>query len=178
MRLSLILLAAVLAAPQVLAQETAEEAEPAGATLIAALEADGRFTTLLGALQATNLTETLQGAGPFTLFAPTDDAFAALPAGTVEGLSPEQLQGVLLYHVVGGAVDSGTASGAGQAPTAFGETTLTFTPTDDGGLAVNDATVIEADVAASNGVIHVIDGVLLPPMDAPDEGMDDGMDGP
>lgn len=177
MRLSLILLVAVLAAPQVLAQETAPEAaEPTGTTLLATLEADGRFATLLGALEATNLAETLQGDGPFTLFAPTDEAFAALPEGTLESLTPEELQGILLYHVIGGAVDGATAAAAGEAPTAWGDNTLAFMATEDGGLMVNDATVIEADVMASNGVIHVVDGVLLPPAAEADdmEGMDDG----
>lgn len=163
-----------------LAQETApaDAVEPAvtGETLVAVLEADGRFTTLLGALEATNLVETLSGPGPITVFAPTDEAFAALPEGTLEALTPEQLQGVLLYHVVGGAVDSGTAAAAGAAPTAFGETTLAFTSPASGVLAVNEATVIEPDVAASNGVVHVIDGVLLPPAAEPASG--DGADAP
>ena len=131
------------------------------ADLIAQLEADGRFTVLIGALQSTDLVATLQGEGPFTLFAPTDDAFAALPEGALEVLTPEQLQDVLLYHIVDGAVESELASTADEAPTANGQA-IQFSTTDDG-LKVNDALVIEADIEASNGVIHAIDTVLMPP---------------
>ena len=182
MRLSLvplILLAAFLASPRVSAQETtpADDAATPDATgsIVAVLEADGRFTTLLGALETANLTETLSGDGPFTLFAPTDEAFAALPEGTLDSLTPEELQGLLLYHVVSGAVDSGTAAEAGEAPTAWGENTLLFTPADDGGLMIGEATVVDADLAASNGVIHAVDGVLMPPArdDMSDEEMED-----
>ena len=182
MRISLFLaavFAVALAAPSASAQDTppTDEAAPAadGETLVAVLEADGRFSTLVGALQATNLVETLSGDGPFTVFAPTDEAFAALTEGTVEALTPEQLQGILLYHVVGGAVDSGTAATAGEAPTAWGDQALTFAATEDGGLTVNGVSVSEADVAASNGVIHIVDGVLMPPAsDTPEGDTTDG----
>ena len=139
---------------------SSEDAQPA-TDLIAQLGADGRFTVLLGALERTNLVATLQGEGPFTLFAPTDDAFAALPEGALAVLTPEQLQDVLLYHVVGAEVGSEMARSADDAPTANGQT-LQLTATDDR-LRVNDALVIESDLDASNGVIHVIDSVLMPP---------------
>jgi hypothetical protein len=115
------------------------------------------------ALTAAGLIETLQGEGPFTVFAPNDDAFAALPAGLLEKLLlPENLAvltSILTYHVVAGKVMS-TDVMAGDVPTVEGST-LTLGTTE--GVQVNDATVILADVEASNGVIHVIDKVILPP---------------
>jgi uncharacterized surface protein with fasciclin (FAS1) repeats len=109
------------------------------------------------------LVETLQGEGPFTVFAPTDDAFAALPAGLLEKLLlPENvavLTSILTYHVVAGKVMS-TDVTTGDAPTVEGSTLALDTMS---GVMVNDATVIAADVEASNGVIHVIDKVLVPP---------------
>jgi uncharacterized surface protein with fasciclin (FAS1) repeats len=118
---------------------------------------------LAAALTAAGLIETLQGEGPFTVFAPNDDAFAALPAGLLEKLLlPENLAvltSILTYHVVAGKVMS-TDVMAGDVPTVEGST-LTLGTTE--GVQVNDATVILADVEASNGVIHVIDKVILPP---------------
>jgi uncharacterized surface protein with fasciclin (FAS1) repeats len=169
---SLLILGLLLVVGPALAQEDpAPTDEPVAAeTILDVLEADGRFTVLLGALQSTNLVETLSGAGPFTLFAPTDEAFASVPEGTLDVLTPEQLQAVLLYHVVGGGVDAATAAAAGEAPTAGGGA-LVFTASDTG-LRVNEAAVTEADLAAANGVVHVIDAVLLPPVE---EGAGDGM---
>lgn len=126
--------------------------------------AAGNFTTLAAALEAAGLVETLKGDGPFTVFAPTDDAFAALPAGTVEELlkpeNKDQLVGVLTYHVVPGAVMSGDLTNGMTATTVNGADITIMT---EGGVSVNGATVTAADISASNGVIHVIDAVILPP---------------
>ena len=128
--------------------------------------ADGRFTTLATALQAAGLVETLKGEGPFTVFAPTDDAFAKLPAGTVEDLlkpeNKQKLTDILLYHVVSGKVMAADVVGLTSAPTVLGKD-ITIT-VKDGNVFLNDTfQVIITDVEASNGVIHVIDAVLLPP---------------
>lgn len=124
----------------------------------------GTFGTLLAAAKAADLAETLASKGPFTVFAPTDAAFAKLPAGTVESLlRPEnkaKLAKILSYHVVAGRVDSTAAAKAGKAsPLAGG--TLTIAPADHT-LAINGAKVVTADVNATNGIVHVIDTVLLP----------------
>jgi uncharacterized surface protein with fasciclin (FAS1) repeats len=146
-------------------EPVAEEAEETMAPSIAEIAVeDGRFTTLVAALDAAGLVETLSGEGSFTVFAPTDDAFAALPEGTVEALLADipALTDILLYHVVDGTVmseaalaldgkDVETLSGASFAVSV-----------QDGNLYINDAQVIIADIEASNGVIHVIDAVLLP----------------
>lgn len=126
--------------------------------------ANGSFKTLVTAVSAADLVATLSGPGPFTVFAPVDAAFAALPAGTVESLvSPEnkgKLTGILTYHVVAGKVLSSDLSDGMKAKTVNGaEITITIA---DGKVKVNGAQVVLADVATSNGVIHVIDGVLLP----------------
>lgn len=125
--------------------------------------ADGRFTTLVAALQAAGLVETLQGDGPFTVFAPTDDAFAALPDGTVEALLNDipALTEILLYHVVPGEVFSNEVVSLNYADTVQGQPV--FITTADGMVMINDANVIIPDVRATNGVIHVIDKVILPP---------------
>lgn len=124
---------------------------------------DGRFTTLVAAVQAAKLDGALSGPGPFTVFAPTDDAFAKLPAGTVENLLKEpegQLKQILLYHVVSGKVMAADVVKLTSAPTLQGSN-LTINITD--GVRVNNAKVVITDVECSNGVIHVIDSVLLPP---------------
>lgn len=125
---------------------------------------NGSFKTLVAAVAAADLVATLSGPGPFTVFAPVDAAFAALPAGTVESLvQPEnkgKLAGILTYHVVAGKVLSTDLSNGMKAKTVNGgEITITIA---DGKVKVNGAQVVLADVATSNGVIHVIDGVLLP----------------
>jgi len=132
-------------------------------TIVDVAVADGRFTTLATALTEAGLIETLQGDGPFTVFAPTDEAFAKLPEGTLEALlaDKEQLTAVLLYHVVAGAVPAADVVNLSEAETVQGE--LVGIRTDMGNVYVNDAQVIVPDVAASNGIIHVIDTVLLPP---------------
>ncbi|WP_392337959.1 fasciclin domain-containing protein [Loktanella salsilacus] len=123
----------------------------------------GNFNTLVAAVKAADLVETLKGAGPFTVFAPTDAAFAALPDGTVEDLlKPEnkaKLASILTYHVVSGKVMSTDLSDGMTPATVNGETVTIHT---DGGVKVNDATVSSADIDADNGVIHVIDAVLMP----------------
>lgn len=132
--------------------------------LVAVAVADGRFTTLAGALQSTGLDATLQGDGPFTVFAPTDDAFAKLPEGTLAGLSQEELTNILTYHVASGKMMASEVAGMSTISTAQGSN-LAVTVGDDGTVRVNDAIVVVTDVAASNGVIHVIDSVLMPPAD-------------
>lgn len=121
----------------------------------------GSFTTLVAAVQAAGLVDTLKGDGPFTVFAPTDDAFAALPDGTIEALLAdiEALTAILTYHVVPGAVMSGDLSDGMMAATVNGASVTIGT---DGGVTVDGANVIAADIKASNGVIHVIDAVILP----------------
>jgi uncharacterized surface protein with fasciclin (FAS1) repeats len=126
--------------------------------------AAGTFNTLATALQAAGLADTLKGKGPFTVFAPTDEAFSKLPAGTVESLlkpeNKEKLRAILLYHVVSGDVTAARAMKLSSAKTVNGQD-LKLTM-NDGTVMVNDAKVVKADVLASNGVIHVIDTVLLP----------------
>jgi transforming growth factor-beta-induced protein len=141
--------------------------EPEPMDIVDTAIADGRFTTLAAALKAAELVDTLKGEGPFTVFAPTDDAFAALPAGTLdELLKPEnkqQLTDILLYHVVSGKVMSADAAKLTSAPTVLGKDIAI--KADMGNVYINEAKVIIADIETSNGVIHVIDAVLLPPSD-------------
>jgi len=143
------------------AQAPAPEAKDIVDTAVAA----GSFGTLVAAVQAADLVDALKGDGPLTVFAPTDEAFAALPAGTVENLlkpeNKEQLQSVLLYHVVSGKVMSSDIAGSANPATLQGATIAVEAA--DGGVTVNGANVVAADVGASNGVIHVIDAVILPP---------------
>ena len=122
----------------------------------------GTFTTLVAAVEAAGLVETLKGEGPFTVFAPTDEAFAALPEGTVEALlaDPEALAAILTYHVVAGKVMSTDLSDGMMAATVNGAEITIGTMN---GVTVNGANVVTADIEASNGVIHVIDAVILPP---------------
>jgi len=126
-----------------------------------AVEADS-FNTLVTALKAANLVETLKGEGPFTVFAPTDEAFAKLPKGTVESLLKDKkaLTNILLYHVVSGIVTSGEVVKLNSAPTlAKSDVKVNV---KDGKVFINNAQVTTADVMASNGVIHIIDTVLIP----------------
>ena len=126
--------------------------------------AAGSFKTLVKALQAADLVATLKGAGPFTVFAPTDEAFAKLPAGTLEALlKPEnrsKLQRILTSHVVAGKVMAADVVKTTSAKAVSGET-LTIA-SGDGGVTVDGAKVVKTDIATSNGVIHVIDSVILP----------------
>jgi uncharacterized surface protein with fasciclin (FAS1) repeats len=141
---------------------TEDDATELGTIVDIAVATEG-FATLVAAVQAAGLVETLQGDGPFTVFAPTDDAFAALPAGLLEKLLlPENLDvliSILTYHVVSGTVLAEDVT-AGQVTTVQGEA---ITVATDGGVTVNGANVVAVDVLASNGVIHVIDAVILPP---------------
>jgi uncharacterized surface protein with fasciclin (FAS1) repeats len=143
--------------------EDGEDMDEAG-TIVDVAVANGSFETLVAAVTAAGLAETLSSEGPFTVFAPTDDAFAALPEGLVDCLLLEEnidpLTAILTYHVVDGAVMS-TDLTDGPVPTLQGEE-ITVDLTD--GVTLNDSVnVAAADVEASNGVIHVIDGVLVPP---------------
>jgi uncharacterized surface protein with fasciclin (FAS1) repeats len=127
--------------------------------------AAGQFNTLAKALNAAGLVETLKGPGPFTVFAPTDEAFAKLPPGTLESLlkkeNKDQLTAILTYHVVPGEVMAADAASLKEAKTVNGKTVRVST--SSGKIMINNATVTGADVAASNGVIHVINSVMLPP---------------
>ena len=138
-------------------------AESHAMSILDTAAAAGTFTTLIAAVEAAGLTETLSGEGPFTVFAPTDEAFAALPAGTVEALlaDPEALAKILTYHVIAGQVLSTDLTNMMEAATVNGATVMIMT---EGGVMVNDAKVTTADIMASNGVIHVIDKVIMPPM--------------
>ncbi len=121
----------------------------------------GNFKTLVAAVQAAGLVDTLNGTGPFTVFAPTDEAFAKLPEGTVEGLlgDKDKLTKILTYHVVSGKVMAADVSGMTEAPSLQGEMLKVDT---SNGVMINNAHVVTADIECSNGVIHVIDTVLLP----------------
>ena len=126
--------------------------------------AAGTFNTLATALKAAGLVDTLKGKGPFTVFAPTDEAFAKLPAGTIEDLlKPEnktKLVSILTYHVVPGSVSSSQVVKMTSAKTVQGQSVRISTK--DGGVMIDNANVVKTDVIASNGVIHVIDSVILP----------------
>ncbi len=121
----------------------------------------GSFKTLVSAIQAAGLVDTLKGEGPFTVFAPTDEAFAKLPAGTVEGLLGDipKLKQILTYHVVSGKVMAADVVKLTSATTVEGSDVKIDA---SHGVKVNDSTVVTPDVAADNGVIHIIDTVLLP----------------
>jgi len=141
--------------------------EPMLKDIVDTAVADGRFTTLVAAVTAAELVDTLKGEGPFTVFAPTDDAFSALPAGTIdELLKPEnkqKLTDILLYHVVAGSVMAADVTALTSAPTVLGKDVAV--KVNMGSVYINEAKVIITDIATTNGVIHVIDAVLLPPSD-------------
>ena len=140
-------------------QEMVQEEKP---NIVEIAVNDGRFETLVTALDAAALVETLEGDGPFTVFAPTDDAFAKLPEGTVESLLADipTLKGILLYHVVSGKVMAGDVVKLDRAETINGASLSIEVM--DGMVMVDDADVIITDIEASNGVIHVINEVVLP----------------
>jgi uncharacterized surface protein with fasciclin (FAS1) repeats len=144
------------------AMETEAAMEEPG-TIVEVAAANEDFSTLVAAVEAAGLVETLSGEGPFTVFAPTNDAFAALPAGVLDALllpeNKDTLTKILTYHVVAGEVTSDQITD-GDVPTVEGQNVTVSTAE---GVTVNGATVIAADVDASNGVIHVIDAVLIPP---------------
>jgi uncharacterized surface protein with fasciclin (FAS1) repeats len=151
------------ASEDTVAEDTVAEEVVADGDIVAVASGNPDFSTLVAALSAAGLVETLQGEGPFTVFAPTDAAFAALPEGLLEKLLlPENiaaLTAILTYHVVPGMVMS-TDVTAGDVATVEGST---IAITTDMGVMVNGANVVAVDVAASNGVIHVIDAVIVPP---------------
>ena len=162
--------APVTAAPSTAAPATSAPSMPAASPsaelgdIVATADGAGTFTTLLAAAQAAGLVETLQGDGPFTVFAPTDDAFAALPEGTLDSLlaDSEALKQILLYHVVPGTVKAEDVVNLTSADTVEGSPIAIAVK--DGKVYLNDAAeVVATDVMASNGVIHVIDQVILPP---------------
>ena len=141
----------------------AEEAGEEATDIVAIASGNEDFSTLVAAVAAAGLVETLQGEGPFTVFAPTNEAFAALPAGLVDKLllpeNKDLLVKILTYHVVSGTVLAADVT-AGDVPTVEGRN---ITITTDMGVKVNGANVVTTDIIASNGVIHVIDAVILPP---------------
>jgi uncharacterized surface protein with fasciclin (FAS1) repeats len=144
--------------------ESKSAANAAQPNIVETAESAGTFATLLAALRTAELDSVLSGDGPFTVFAPTDEAFAKLPAGTVESLlKPEnrdQLIAILTYHVVPGRVSSDQVAGLDSAATVQGES-LSIRVIK-GQVRVDDARVVTADIEASNGLIHVIDAVVLP----------------
>ena len=152
----------VAAAP--LASASVAYADNHGMDIVDTAVEAGTFNTLAAALTAADLVDTLKGEGPFTVFAPTDEAFAALPAGTVEDLlkpeNKDQLVAVLTYHVVPGKVMAADVVGLSEAPTVNGA--MIPISVMDGTAMLGDVKVAATDIEASNGVIHVIDGVLLP----------------
>jgi transforming growth factor-beta-induced protein len=143
---------------------SSQQPQQATADIVDTAIAAGDFTTLVAAVQAAGLEETLRGAGPFTVFAPTDDAFAALPEGTVEALLGDipALTDILLYHVVAGAVPADTVVGLSTATTVQGSD-VTIEVVEGNVILNGEVMVIATDIEASNGIIHVIDAVLLPP---------------
>jgi len=136
-------------------------AKAATSDIVDTAVAAGSFKTLAAALKAAGLVDTLKGKGPFTVFAPTDEAFAKLPDGTVEALlkDKDKLTAILTYHVVAGDVKAADVVKLDSAKTVQGQS-VSIDATD--GVKVNDAKVVKADIVCSNGVIHVIDTVLLP----------------
>jgi uncharacterized surface protein with fasciclin (FAS1) repeats len=151
----------LLAAPALRAQSH-DGMNHATKNIVETAVAAGSFKTLVAAVQAAGLVETLSGKGPFTVFAPTDEAFAKLPAGTVEALLKDKakLAAILTYHVVSGDVRAAQAMKLNSAKTVNGQS-LTIA-VKDGNVMIDAAKVVKADIVTSNGVIHVIDTVVLP----------------
>jgi len=152
------------AATQAAADSAAAAAAPVVQDIVATAVAAGTFNTLATALTAAGLVETLQGPGPFTVLAPTDEAFAKIPAADLEKLlaNKEELTKVLTYHVIAGNVPSSTVVTLADAATVEGRK-ITIAVVDGKVVINGTSTVTATDIAASNGVIHVIDTVLLPP---------------
>ena len=156
--------AAVVAVLSLLSIDAAFAQNHADKTIVDVAVEAGSFNTLAAALSAAELVETLQGEGPFTVFAPTDDAFAKLPEGTVESLllpeNRDQLTAILTYHVVAGSVPAEQVVGLDEAQTVNGQSVAISV--DGSAVMVDEANVIATDIMASNGIIHVIDSVILP----------------
>ena len=161
---TLILISLCLLVAQIGCKETETKSSISQKDVVGTAAAAGDFTTLVTAIKAAGLVETLKGEGPFTVFAPTDEAFAKLPSGTLENLlkpeSKQQLSSILTYHVVPGKVMASDVVNLSQAKTVNGQS-LTI-KTSDGAVMVNNAKVTKTDIDCSNGVIHVIDTVVLP----------------
>lgn len=171
------LLLAVLAlggAPAIAGDCDSDSAACAQKDIVATAVEAGSFKTLVAAVKAAGLVETLQGEGPFTVFAPTDDAFAALPAGTVEGLLKDKaaLAKILTYHVVPGKVAAKDVVKLNWAETALGQSVRIRA--DGGNVMIDGAKVVKADIETSNGLIHVIDQVILPRKDIVDTAVEAG----
>ena len=163
-RLALVAVFATLATPLAACDDDPVTTTDPDSTIVQTAVAAGSFETLVAAIRAAGLEDALSGPGPFTVFAPTDAAFSALPAGTIETLlQPEnraQLEAILTYHVVAGRLSAADVVGTSEVVTLQGQS-LPVVVTD-GVVTIGGATVTQTDVAASNGVIHVIDSVLLP----------------
>lgn len=156
--------AAILCCGKKRETEPKPEGTPVPGNIVEIISGDGRFSTLAAAIDAAGLAETLAGKGPFTLFAPPDSVFAKLPPGTAESLLQEAavLKNILLYHIVSGKL---AAADLGQLPaveTLLGDM-LPIEVAAGGAVAIGGAPIVRADVPAANGVVHVIDKVLLPP---------------
>lgn len=151
-----------LAVSPAFAGSCGSQATTASNNIVETAVAAGSFNTLVAAVQAADLADVLAGDGPFTIFAPTDEAFAKLPAGTVEALlaNPDQLREILLYHVVPGKVSATQVVTLSSATTAQGSDVAIRVA--NGSVMINDALVTATDIETSNGVIHVIDTVILP----------------
>ena len=160
MLVSLALIAAVLLALPAAADNAGEQSD-----IVDTAVAAGSFNTLVAAVQAAGLVDALKADGPFTVFAPTDEAFGKLPEGTVENLlkpeNLEQLQAILTYHVVPAQVLAADVADGASAPTLLADNNLSF-DIEDGNVFIGSAQVVQTDIMTSNGVIHVIDSVLLP----------------
>jgi uncharacterized surface protein with fasciclin (FAS1) repeats len=141
--------------------DTSDPTTEVGSTIVEIAAADGRFDTLAAAIDRADLRGALSSEGPFTVFAPTDDAFARLPAGVMDSISKEQLAQILTYHVIGDRVTSTMAATASSAPTLQGSDIAISSM--DGKIYINGITlVMSADIEADNGIIHVIDSVIFP----------------
>lgn len=164
--IALLATAAVVTAPSAIADHHAGAKAHAAVTsdIIDTAVGAGSFTTLVAAVKAAGLVKTLKSDGPFTVFAPTDEAFAKLPEGTVENLlkpeNKDQLVAILTYHVVPGKVASGDLAGKRLGAKTVQGSTVDIDATD--GVRVDNAAVVQADIMTSNGIIHVIDQVILP----------------
>jgi uncharacterized surface protein with fasciclin (FAS1) repeats len=156
----------LLAATAVVTTGFFATAQSFAADIVDTAIAAGSFKTLVAAVQAAGLVETLKGAGPFTVFAPTDEAFAKLPAGTVEGLlkpeNKDKLVAILTYHVLPGKVMAADIAGKDMMAKSVQGSEIHVMAMK--GVMINDANVVKADIAADNGVIHVIDTVIMPKM--------------
>lgn len=171
MRLKTLVFAATaaLAGPVLLAPSSFAEMHEtkAEADIVDTAAANADFSTLVAAIKAAGLVDTLKGEGPFTVFAPTNAAFAALPAGTLDNLlkpeNKDQLVAILTYHVVPGKVMAGDLLGKTTEAATVQGANVSVVGDAEAGVTVNSAKVTTADIAAKNGVIHVIDAVILPP---------------